>query len=211
MRGWVALLLVAGLIAATVAQGEPLTDADVSAAVLKEILAPMADAARATDAPGIAVMGAPAADGVERRFFNEVADRLLEDGFDVWVLGPGAAVPGGALALDLHLTSSEIDYPRQTRTLMGAGRARVQRRVSLGASMRLTRPDTGQLLYVGDPERVDHEWMSFTEANACAAVRSDWIGNAPIVEVRDRNPWWQRGAILGIVGGVAIIYFAGAT
>lgn len=207
-----ALLLVLATVGpVSMVSAEPLSDAEIASRLLDEILAPVSEAAREVEAPGIAVFGVPSAAGTESRFFDEVANRLLAGGFDVWLLREGASAPGGALALDLALTESEIDYPQQTRTLLGAGRARVQRRVSLGADMRLSQPETGRLLYVGEPVRVEHEWMSFTDANRQAAVRADWIGAKPVVEVRERNPWWQRAAILGIVGGVAAIYFGGAT
>ncbi|RKZ18187.1 hypothetical protein DRQ53_01215 [bacterium] len=204
-------LLLGLVVVTTTVRAQADTDAEVSGRLLDEILAPMSTAAREVSAEGIAILGLPAQDGTERRFFDEVGSRLLAEGFDVWVLREGAAVPGGALALELELTTSEIDYPRQTRTLMGAGRARVQRRVSLGAHMKLSSPDSGQLLYDAEPVRVGYDWLSFTEANDNAAMRNDWIGAEPIIEMRERNAWWQRVAILGIVGGVAAIYFGGAT
>jgi hypothetical protein len=186
------------------------SDAEVSRALFLELLEPITDVARDISASGIAVRGLPAQDGPEQRFFNAVGDRLLAEGFDVWVLESAQPVPDGVLALDLQLTASEIDYPQQTRSFLGVGQARVQRRVALGAHMRLTNPGEGRILYNAEPVRVQREWMSFREAEGHAAERPDWMGAQAIQDMRARNPWWQRTLVIGIATGVAVIYFSGA-
>lgn len=206
------LLLVVALSAAMsspVAGAE--SDIEVSRQMFSELLGPVTEAAAAVDASGIAVRGLPAKPGPEQRFFEEVGDRFLAGGFDVWVLKDSQPVPEGVLALDLALTNSEIDYPEQTRTFFGIGQARVQRRVTLGAHMRLTDPAAGRIVYNAEPVLVQREWMSFSEAFSHAEGRPDWMGAAPIQDMRTRNPWWQRGLVVGIVAGVAAIYFSGAS
>lgn len=204
----VALLLVLGLVAGAQAAG---SDDEVSRRLFAEILAPVDAAAQSISAGGIAVRGAPATAGPEQRFFNAVGDAFLEQGYDVWILQANETVPSGVLALDLELSASEIDYPRQSRQLLGFGRARILRRVSLGARMRLTDPGEGRVLYDAEPVRVAEDWMSFSEANRSAEVRPDWMGAIPVSEMEPRNPWWQRALVVGIVGGVAVLYFSGAT
>jgi hypothetical protein len=186
------------------------SDAEVSKALFVELLQPVAELARDASASGIAVRGLPAQLGPEQNFFNAVGDRLLAEGFDVWVIAAAEPVPEGVLALDLQLTNSEIDYPQQTRSFLGVGQARVQRRVALGAHMRLTDPGAGRILYNAEPVRVQREWMSFSEAEGHAAERPDWMGAEAIQDMRARNPWWQRTLIVGIVAGVSVIYFSGA-
>lgn len=204
------LLFVVALVCLAPPALAAVSDAEVSRALFVELLEPVTDAARNAEASGIAVRGMPAQDGPEQRFFNAVGDRLLDEGFDVWVIESTQPVPDGVLALDLQLTSSEIDYPQQTRSFLGVGHARVQRRVALGAHMRLTDPGGGRLLYNAEPIRVQREWMSFREAEQHSAERPDWMGAAAIQDMRERNPWWQRTLVVGIVAGVAVIYFSGA-
>lgn len=200
-----ALLL---LLAPAAARGQD-TDEEVSRRLFGELIAPVADAAAEVGAGGIAVRGAPAG-GPERRFFDAVGDAFLDRGYDVWVVGRAEPVAADVLALDLELTASEIDYPRQTRQVLGIGRAQVLRRVTLGARMRLTEPTTGRVLYSAEPVRMTEEWMSFREANRNAEQRPDWMGAIPMEPARARNPWWQRSLIVGVLGGVAILYFSGA-
>lgn len=204
------LVCVAMLAGSAAPASAALSDAEVSRALFEELLVPVTDAARGVSASGIAVRGLPAQDGPEQRFFNAVGDRLLAEGFDVWVITSSQPVPEGVLALDLQLTSSEIDYPQQTRSFLGVGHARVQRRVALGAHMRLTDPEGGRILYNAEPVHVQREWMSFREADQHSAERPDWMGAQAIQDMRARNPWWQRTLVVGIVAGVAVIYFSGA-
>ena len=93
---------------------------------------------------------------------------------------------------------------------MGVGQARVQRRVALGAHMRLSDPTAGRLILNAEPVRVQRDWMSFSEAYGHASDRPDWMGATAIRDMRERNPWWQRTLVAGIVAGVAVIYFSGA-
>jgi len=206
----VRLVILASLLALATAAGAAESDRAVSRELFADLLDPVTEAARNVSATGIAVRGQPAADGPERRFFGQVGDHLLASGFDVWVIGSNQPVPDGVLALDLDLTRSEIDYPQQTRTFLGVGQARVQRRVSLGAHMRLTDPGSGRLVYNAEPVQVQREWMSFSEAYQHAEERPDWIGAKAIQDVQARNPWWQRTLVVGVVAGVAMVYFSGA-
>jgi hypothetical protein len=193
------------------ARADGLSDEEVSRKLFAEILAPISELAGSVSATGIAIRGMPDELGPESRFFDAVGNSFLAEGFDVWVLSPGESMPNGVLELDLELSEAEIDYPRQTRYLLGVGRARVLRRVSLGTRMRLTDPDEGRILYHADPLRVEQDWMMFTEAKENAAVRPEWMGATTIPAMESRSPWWQRAAVLGIVGGVAALYFAGAS
>jgi hypothetical protein len=186
-------------------------DEEVARQLFAEILAPVSEAAQSVSAGGIAVRGQPGSAGPEQRFFDAVGDHLLDQGFDVWVMDVGEPVPLGVLALDMELTTSEIDYPTQSRQFMGIGRARVQRRVALGAHLRLTDPAVGRVLYNAEPVRVHREWMTYTQANENAERRPDWMGAAAIQDMQPRNPWWQRTLVLGIAAGVAVLYFGGAT
>ena len=52
--------------------------------------------------------------------------------------------------------------------------------------------------------------MSFREAEPLSTERPAWMGAAAIQDMRARNPWWQRTLVVGIVAGVAVIYFSGA-
>lgn len=193
------------------ARADRLSDDQVSRKLFAEIFTPISELAGSVSATGIAIRGVPDEVGPESRFFDAVGNSFLADGFEVWLLSPGESVPHGVLELDLELSEAEIDYPRQTRHLLGAGRARVLRRVSLGARMRLTDPEGGRVLYNAQPLRVAQDWMMFTEANNSATVRPDWMGATTIPEMESRSPWWQRAAVLGIVGGVAVLYFSGAS
>jgi hypothetical protein len=76
--------------------------------------------------------------------------------------------------------------------------------------MRLTDPEAGRLVYNAEPVRVQREWMSFSEAHRNAEQRPDWMGAESIQDIRARNPWWQRSLVVGIVAGVAVVYFSGA-
>jgi len=193
------------------ARADRLSDEQVSRKLFGEIFTPISELALSVSATGIAIRGMPDEEGPERVFFDAVGNRFLADGFDVWLLQTGEAIPDGVLELNLRLSAAEIDYPRQTRHLLGLGRARVMRRVSLGAWMRLTDPDQGRVLYNAEPLRVEQDWMMFTEANASAAVRPDWMGATTIPGMESRSPWWQRAAVVGIAGAVAMLYFGGAT
>jgi hypothetical protein len=193
------------------ARADRLSDEQVSRKLFGEIFTPISDLASSVSATGIAIRGLPDEDGPERTFFDAVGNRFLADGFEVWLLQTGESAPDGVLELSLQLSAAEIDYPRQTRHLLGLGRARVLRRVSLGAHMRLTDPGQGRVLYNAEPLRVEQDWMMFTDANASAAVRPDWMGATTIPEMESRSPWWQRAAVVGIVGAVAMLYFGGAT
>jgi len=192
-------------------RADALSDEEVSRKLFAEIFTPISELAGSVSASGIAIRGVPDEVGPERRFFDAVGNGFLSDGFDVWLLSPGESAPDGVLELDLELSEAEIDYPRQTRHLLGVGRARVLRRVSLGARMRLTDPAEGRILYNAEPLRVEQDWMMFTEAKESAAVRPDWMGATTIPGMESRSPWWQRAAVVGIVVGVAVLYFGGAS
>ena len=206
-----AAILVLAVVQVEAAHADRLSDEQVSRKLFGEIFGPISELALSVSATGIAIRGVPDDEGPEREFFDAVGDRFLADGLDVWLLRTGQPAPDSALELDLQLSSAEIDYPRQTRHLLGLGRARVLRRVSLGARMRLTDPDGGRILYNAEPLRVEQDWMMFSEANARAAVRPDWMGATTIPHMESRSPWWQRVAVVGIVGAVAMLYFGGAT
>lgn len=204
------LILVLALVVAVPARAQG-TDQEISRQLFDELFAPVERVAAGVESGGIAVRGAPATAGPERQFFEEVGRLFLDRGFDVWILAADEVVPEDVLALDVALQVSEIDYPRQTRSLLGAGRARVQRRVSLGAQMRLTLPRDGRVLYDATPVRVTEQWMSFSDAHRNAEERPDWMGAAPVTEIEPRHPWWHRALVAGVIGGVAVIYFSGAS
>jgi hypothetical protein len=209
------LVVATLLLAATVTRAESAPSlAELTHRLLAETLAPVLEVAQEHRADPSFALRTKAGGVTASGLLGGYADYLLERGSEVFELGARDEPSGGALLLEITPLSVGVEFGPTRSGFLGFGRARSERTASLHVRLRLSDPESGQLLY--DQERSARRVDFVPEDERDLPVSGDPLhvasstASSAAVSV-PRAGWLERGVAVGLLGGIILIYFAGSS
>jgi hypothetical protein len=204
------IVFFALMLLAAPALGAPPTTGEVAERLLDDLLAPVA---RAVESQGyLPRIALHAADFSQEDLETSVTGFFFDRGFDVWLLQPEDPAPDdGPLVLGLTLDQATLTYPRTDDGTLGLGSRRLLRRVTAAMTGTLEDPLTGRRLWQGSPEAQYEDWIDEDDRDALGADRPQWLKENQAAGLgSSKAAWKEKAAVLGLLGGVIILYFSGA-
>jgi hypothetical protein len=145
-------------------------------------------------------------------FEDAFAPILLDRGLDVWILDKDEEPSEGSLLLEYEVLRASLRYPKQSHGFLGLGTPKIQRRVELHVRGRLDEPDSGHLLWMDAPKAHYKDSFPVSQKAAVESGQPTWLGAKINVEsgADSGAGFWEKIAILGLIGGVVTLYVSGA-
>ena len=208
------LALLLGFASSARAEQRRPSDTAIGQRLLSEALAPVLEAAEASTYSGIAIrVDGSASQGAI--LADVVADFLLDRGYDVWVLDRSDESPAESVLLELSPEDVSLEYPEQRRTFFGLGSRKSRRSASVVLDATLSHELSGQRFFSGLAQARYSDWVSEDDieetkpesifaGGSSASDRAKATTSAPV-------GWLEKGIVAGMLGGVVIIYFSGAS
>lgn len=200
------------VLADPVSAAELATNGEVGTALLNDLLDPVRTRLPPADQTSLALRNlepSPATAG-SSPIEDAIAGYFFDRGFDVWVLEPEAAAAEGSLLLEFELQRARFTYPRIQTSWLGLGPEKLTRAAEAALDVRLMEADTGHVLWRGTPEARYEDWVPRKEQQRLAADHPAWAEEGGPPADGSGSPWKERVAVLGLLGGVILLYFSGA-
>jgi hypothetical protein len=145
-------------------------------------------------------------------FQDVLAPSLIQLGWDVWILDAGEDPAEGGLLLEYEVLQASLRYPSQSHGFLGLGTPMVKRRMDLQVQARLDEPSTGRLYWLETPEAHYRDSFPLPQKASVESGQPSWMGTKIPIEsgTESRAGFWERIAILGLIGGVVALYISGA-
>lgn len=145
-----------------------------------------------------------------------VADFLLDQGHQVWILDRNTRLEPGQMRLELVADEAVYETGDSQRGFLGLApsRTRVEARLAFHATLNI--PDTGELLYEGAGAALWTDWVKPEEAvpptkDDLLSTRAQPRQQGSAQTAPPASGWKERAIALGLLTGVIIVYFNGAS
>jgi hypothetical protein len=187
------------------------SDGETAELVLREVLRPIDQAARANGAELLAlrVVDAEGADKSLEELSEAIGNFFWDAGYEVQLLEARTEIEAGAWRLDLTVDAASVDTPDRRGSFLGLGQERVLRRAVLSVRGRLEDPESGRWYWKGAPSLQIERWVPADMDLEMSVDRPQWAGAVPSPLPDRGSAWWEKSLVAGLLAGVVTLYFNG--
>ena len=205
------LLVLASVVGSSAAQ--PSED-ELGRRFLAHLLTPAFEAAEELGWTGGWAIRLPRAGSAGAQLGGPIAEFLHRRGLTTFVLTGREEPDEEVLLLEVTVEELSLEYGDPKRAFLGLGAARVDRKAVMVVDLSLTDYQSGRLLYEGRRERryADSIPAELQPSRAADGFFAGASAGNEASNLRPKGPSWiERGVAAGLLGGVVILYFSGAS
>ena len=144
-------------------------------------------------------------------FHDQLAPRLLDDGWDVWILQPEQSPQEGSLLFEYRMLKVSLEYLRERHGFLGLGTPKLEREVEFELAGKLKEPASGRLFWQGTLDAKVKDDFDSSQVSFVENEQPDWMAKPKLAVPADsKSGFLEKVVIAGLIGTVVILYLSGA-